>query len=314
MSRPRLGTTSNRDVGELRHDRVRQGLGPSLDERDDEIDRCRDPCDPVGERRPQVRVEDMDDHKDASGAPRTNGADIRLGQQRLAGEPVAGPGQQGVAGGLRISDGEGRGRRKSGRCGDVRPGHGGLAPLLPGAVPQGLLDPTKWGSHPQVLGELRLRSLRRCHLLVEHQVLRPQPFVLLAQRADQRVLVGHPKAIAHQPIRSVHRVRVSRSPSDWPDLATSVYSLPGTPPSAAPAGRRGWRRDWRDTSSLHPRWHRVPSTLPLHHVSRPAGSPIRPHLRPSTAATAPQGRRSWKKAQRDNQDRPPPARTTSARS
>ena len=92
------------------------------------------------------------------------------------------------------------------------PAPDGLAPLLPGAVPQGLLDPTQWGSHPQVLGELRLRSLSRCHLLGEHPVLRPQPFVLLAQRADQWFLVGHRKAVAHQPIRSVHRVRVSRSP------------------------------------------------------------------------------------------------------
>ena len=41
---------------------------------------------------------DMDDHKDASGAPRTNRSGIRLGLQRLAGKRY----QQGVPGGLLI--------------------------------------------------------------------------------------------------------------------------------------------------------------------------------------------------------------------
>ena len=107
MSRPRLGTTSNSHVGELRHDRVGQRLGSPLDEGHHEIHGRRDQRDPLGERRPELGVEDVDDHQHTAGAARAHGAEVRLREQRLAGEPVAGPGQQGVTGGLIVGDVEG---------------------------------------------------------------------------------------------------------------------------------------------------------------------------------------------------------------
>ena len=111
-------------VGELRHDRVGQGLGSSLDERDHEIHRRWDQCDPFGERGPELGVEGVDDHQDASGAARAHRADVRLREERLAGEPVARPGQQGMAGGLLVGDVEvGWGLRGRTSCwrGDRRP-------------------------------------------------------------------------------------------------------------------------------------------------------------------------------------------------
>ena len=109
MSRPRFGTTSNSTSGNCATIASRQRLGSPLHEGHHEVKGRRDQRDPFGDRRPELGVVDVHDHQHTAGAARAHGAEVRLREERLAGEPLPGPGQQGVTGGLIVGDVEGVG-------------------------------------------------------------------------------------------------------------------------------------------------------------------------------------------------------------